>query len=725
VMVKLGTAVVTRKDECGIALGRLASVVEQVAEMHAQGHDVIMVTSGAIGYGKQRVVNRHGLSALAEEEKSRRLGRIEPQAFAAHGQSGLMSLYEIMFRQYGLSTAQILLHASDLKDSERRSRLANTVFDLLSMDGVIPIVNENDAIITEDALEGGDLKGIISISDNDSIAAVAAVAMEVSRLVLLSDVDGVYSSGPDGKLGSVIPVVSADAPLQIEQLAKSDAGFAPKSRVGRGGMLSKIDAARYAQERGVEVVIANGFKENVVSESSHSPLPLCGTFFTTNTLPENNKPDEKLNVKETARHARQAGRALAQLNASERSEILNRLANLLIERSDEILKENALDIEEHKDKLADTMLARLKLSPAKLESLSKGIKMLAKENPLGRVLSKMKVAENLDLVKETVPIGVLLIIFESRPDALPQIAGLSIASGNALLLKGGKEATRSNAVLHKLVQEAIGSVCKEATESCQLVSGRSEVSTLLEMHDVIDLCIPRGSNELVQHIQNNTKIPVMGHADGICHVYIDKDCDLEMAMRVVRDSKTDYPAACNAMETLLVHRSLVEDGRLSSILETLDEAGVTVNVAPRIRKENSAQKFIQKYPPQDDLHVEYGCLECTLEIVDDMKDAVAHIQANGSGHTEVIVTKNSSTAEEFLQAVDSACVFHNSSSRFSDGFRFGLGAEVGISTARIHARGPVGIDGLLTTKWILRGKGHTVQDFSDGKHTYIHEAQPL
>lgn len=432
---------------------------------------------------------------------------------------------------------------------------------------------------------------------------------------------------------------------------------------------------------------------------------------------------EELGVKDQARQARQAGRILAQLDAKERGEILQTLASLLKDREDKILEENSKDIQEHEGKLAASMISRLKLSKEKLESLSSGLMQLSRENPLGKVVGRTRVSEGLDLIKETVPLGVLLIIFESRPDALPQIAGLSIASGNALLLKGGKEAHYSNTILHNLVQEAIATHSQEAKDSCHLVSGRDEVSTLLEMEDVIDLCIPRGSNELVQHIQNNTKIPVMGHADGICHVYLDTDCNMEMALQIVKDSKTDYPAACNALETLLIHKDMTKDGRLDSVLTMLGDAGVTVHCAPRLTKE--CPEIAQGRKTTTDLHIEYGSLDCTVELVDDVEDAISHIQQHGSEHTEVIVTEDTSTAEHFLRAVDSACTFHNASSRFSDGFRFGLGAEVGISTSKIHARGPVGIDGLLTTKWVLRGEGHTVGDFAAGKRTYAHERLPV
>jgi gamma-glutamyl phosphate reductase len=323
----------------------------------------------------------------------------------------------------------------------------------------------------------------------------------------------------------------------------------------------------------------------------------------------------------------------------------------------------------------------------------------------------MEITDGLILERITCPIGVLLVIFESRPDCLPQIAALAIRSGNGLLLKGGKEAEHTNKALCELVQEAIsqGSKGSVKSEAVCLVTSREDVTELLKLDHLIDLVIPRGSNQLVQSIKDNTRIPVLGHADGVCHIYIDSEASSEKAVRIVLDSKCDYPSACNAVETILFHTDAVQSGLADGVLRALRKAGVQIYSGPK-----ALSLGISEHPVED-LHTEYGDLKVAVEIVNNLDEAIAHINKHGSFHTDCIVTESEEIANQFLHRVDSACVFHNASTRFADGYRFGLGAEVGISTGRIHARGPVGVEGLLTTKWLLKSQdpqGHIVASSS-------------
>jgi delta-1-pyrroline-5-carboxylate synthetase len=373
-------------------------------------------------------------------------------------------------------------------------------------------------------------------------------------------------------------------------------------------------------------------------------------------------------------------------------------------------------------------LARLRLSPKKLAVLVEGVRSIANDrnDPIGRVLRSTELAPNLILKQQTVPLGVLLIIFESRPDAVVQIASLAICSGNGLLLKGGKEAMHSNRILHKVIVDAIAEFDPNLPrEIIGLIETREEITELLALDDLIDLVIPRGSSDLVTFIQRNTRIPVLGHSEGICHVYVDKSADLNKAIPIVIDSKTDYPAACNAMETLLVHSSLIDQG-LRQLVQELQRVGVTVNVGPQLAlrmQELLPGDALKNLTLAPTLKHEYSDMQCTVEIVASIQDAIDHVHKYGSSHTDAIVTEDEESAQKWLRDVDSACVFHNASTRFADGFRFGLGCEVGISTSRIHARGPVGVDGLLTTKWLLDGNGHeahTVAPFSRGERSFTH-----
>eukprot|EP00210_Caulerpa_lentillifera_P008292 g7913.t1 len=406
-----------------------------------------------------------------------------------------------------------------------------------------------------------------------------------------------------------------------------------------------------------------------------------------------------------ARAARAASMKIRVLHVSQRVDLLEYFAFLLETNREAILKANLLDIQREKDKIPEALLKRLELTDSKLSSTISGIQQMAREeDPIGRATARTRIMSGLLLEKTAVPLGVLLVIFEARPDALIQIAALALWSGNGLLLKGGKEATESNRFLHGLISRALRDTLPEIGEELiGLVQSREEIASLLQLDEVIDLVIPRGSNELVSYIKQNTKIPVIGHSDGICHIYIDQEVDLQKAAEICLDSKIDYPAACNAVDKILFHQSAVSDGTLEFVCRQLRSNGVT------LRKGTHTSIAALEYEPAPSLSHEYSSLEVTIEVVESLEEAVDHVNTYGSSHTDSIVTKNPINAQTFLTGVDSSCVFHNASTRWSDGYRFGLGAEVGISTSRIHARGPVGVEGLMTSKFVLHGNGHVVE----------------
>ncbi|XP_035514538.1 delta-1-pyrroline-5-carboxylate synthase [Morone saxatilis] len=715
IVVKLGSAVVTRGDECGLALGRLASIVEQVAMLQNQGREMMIVTSGAVAFGKQRLRHeillsqsvRQALHSGHNQLKDMSLPVLEARACAAAGQSGLMALYEAMFTQYSTCTAQVLVTNLDFHDDEKRQNLNSTLQELLRMN-IVPIINTNDAVVPPPE-PNSDLQGVISIKDNDSLAARLAVEMKADLLIALSDVEGLYDSPPGTDDAKFIDIFYPGDQQSIT--------YGTKSRVGIGGMEAKVKAALWALQGGTSVIIANGTNPKVTGHVITDIVEgkKVGTFFS------EIKPAGPT-VEQQTEMARNSGRTLASLHPDQRSEIICHLAELLTERQEEILAANKMDMDLAAGHLPPAMLNRLSLSPAKLNSLAIGLRQIsvAAQNSVGRVLRRTRVAHKLELEQVTVPIGVLLVIFEARPDCLPQVSALAIASGNALLLKGGKEAANTNRVLHELTQEALS--MHGVKEAVQLVSTREEVEDLCRLDKMIDLIIPRGSSQLVRDIQRAAKgIPVLGHSEGICHVYVDANASIDKVIKIVRDSKCDYPAACNAMETLLIHRDILRTPLFDQIIDMLRTERVRIHAGPRFAS------YLTFSPSEaKSLRTEYGDLECCMEVVDSMQEAVDHIHKYGSSHTDVIITENEDTAEQFLQQLDSACVFWNASSRFADGYRFGLGAEVGISTARIHARGPVGLEGLLTTKWVLRGDGHTVADFSEhGTMKYLHENQPV
>lgn len=404
---------------------------------------------------------------------------------------------------------------------------------------------------------------------------------------------------------------------------------------------------------------------------------------------------------------------MAATTSEKRNSALKAIIAALLSNKEAILAANKKDLDEAGKSHVDVpVLKRLKFNEDKLNDVIRGIEdLISLPDPLGSVQMKRELDSDLLLIRESCPIGVIGVIFEARPDAMIQISTLCIKSGNCAILKGGSETLYTNREIFQTIYQAV--IDSGLPKNCIFqAEARSEISELLSCHDSVDLLIPRGSNSFVQYIMNHTKIPVMGHADGICHIYADKDLDVEKAVKIIIDSKTQYTAVCNAAETLLVHKDAAE-----ALLPVLSKAFREKNV--EVRGTAAVQQIIScNNATEEDFKTEY--LDCiiSVKIVDDLEEAIVHINRYGSHHTDCIITENTATAEKFMQYVDSAGVYQNCSTRFADGYRYGFGAEVGISTCKLHARGPVGLEGLCTYKYKLFGNGNIVADYAEGRKSF-------
>lgn len=423
-----------------------------------------------------------------------------------------------------------------------------------------------------------------------------------------------------------------------------------------------------------------------------------------------------MNIKEEARHMKLAAPILAATTNEQRNAALEAIAVALEEKQAEIFQANAQDLAAADENgVTGATKKRLKFDDNKLRDCIAGLRQLQTlPDPLGKTLLARELDEGLTLTRMSVPIGVIGVIFEARPDALVQIASLCIKSGNCAILKGGKETTYTNRVLFQIIKDCAiaaglpGSALLQAEQ-------HNEIDELLECDQDVDLLIPRGSNKFVRYIMDNTKIPVMGHSSGVCHIYVDADADQALALPILVDAKTQYAAACNAVETVLVHQKIAAEF-LPKMADAFAKAGVIVR----------GTKEVSEYIPVDVIDddafgIEYGDLIVSVKLVENIQEAVAHINQYGSHHTDCILTTNDEAAAYFIQMVDSAGVYRNCSTRFADGFRYGFGAEVGISTGKIHARGPVGLEGLVTYKYKLIGEGHIVGDYAKGIKQFHHK----
>lgn len=429
-----------------------------------------------------------------------------------------------------------------------------------------------------------------------------------------------------------------------------------------------------------------------------------------------------INLEQTAINAKKASIKLAALSLESKNIALKTIADSLEASKDKIFEANEKDLKEAESmlksgELTEAVFNRLKLDNNKMRDMIQGIRdMIELDDPVNHIIWSKELAENLILKKISCPIGVIGVIFEARPDVIAQISSLAIKSGNAVLLKGGKEAMNTNIVIAQIISSALKNIKDFPENTINLLYSREDVAKMLELNDYIDLIIPRGSNSLVKFIQSNTKIPVLGHSDGICHIYIDETADIKKVLPICIDAKCQYPSACNSVETILIHQNALP-AILPSLIDEFEKNSVTVR---------ADETITQLYPKlqaadEQDWETEYGDKIISIKTIASLDKAIEHINKYGSGHTDSILTENNENAEIFMNFVDSAGVYKNASTRFSDGFRYGFGAEVGISTNKTHARGPVGLDGLTIYKYKLYGNGDVVGDFSSGKRKFTHK----
>lgn len=415
-----------------------------------------------------------------------------------------------------------------------------------------------------------------------------------------------------------------------------------------------------------------------------------------------------------AREAREASYLLAKLSTDVKDQALYKIADSIWQHKEELVESNRKDIETaemmlRRGEITKAMMKRLELNNEKIQRITDMVRSVASlDDPIGKTEYSIELDKGLELYRVTSPIGVIAVIFESRPDVLPQIASLCLKSGNSILLKGGSEARHSNQQLFSIIKDAVN-VLPEGW--IQLIEARKEIDELLKLDGYVDLIIPRGSNDFVRYIQNNTRIPVLGHADGVCHVYVDNEADVDMAVNVCYDAKVQYPSVCNAVDTILIHEEIA-DKFLPHMVDRFMKRNVEMRGCSRVLE---SVKGGVREATSEDWGAEYLDYIVSMKVVDDVDEAINHINTLGSHHTDAIITSNEKTAHRFMASLDSANVFWNASTRFSDGYRYGLGSEVGISTGKIHVRGPTGLEGLTIYKYYLEGDGHIVADYEDNK----------
>ena len=712
IVIKVGSNVLTRQDG-HLDTTRVSAIVDQVAWLKEQGYDVILVSSGAVACGRREVKVEHDLDTVEQR-----------QLFSALGQVKLIGLYYDLFREYGLHVGQILTMRENFDPGEQYDN-QKACMKVMLENGVIPIVNENDTVsVTE-----------LMFTDNDELSGLIARMMNAETLILLSNVNGVYTGNPEDKDSKLIAIVAPDCDLNQHVSAV-------KSNHGRGGMQSKYATAKQLQQEGIRVVIANGERENVLIDLIQHPEEVPHTEFLPAVVdkekpatisqceavvdkekpatisqceavvdkekPATISPCEAVEKEETAtlqfEAVRKASREVALLTDDLRNKVLCDLADAINQHMDELLKENARDLAMMDEK--NPLYDRLKLTPQRLQGIAADMRQVTQlPSPLGRILCERTLSNGLELKRVSVPFGVIGIVYEARPNVTFDVFSLCFKSGNACVLKGGKDAHHSNTAAVALIHGVLQKHGLDSNAVLLLPPTHEATAQMLNAVGYVDLCIPRGGRKLIDFVRQHAKVPVIETGAGVVNTYFDIEGDVEMGARIVRNAKTRRVSVCNALDCLLIHAGRLDS--LPALCAPLAERGVTLYADPQ-----ALQALQGSYPPHllcaatdQSFGTEFMDYKMAIKTVASAEEAIAHIARYGSGHSECIITANASTAQMFQQRVDAACVYWNAPTSFTDGAQFGLGAEIGISTQKLGARGPMGLEEITSYKWMIKGEG--------------------
>lgn len=658
ICIKIGTSVITGEDD-KFALGRMATLIEQMVEYHRSGKEIIIVSSGSVGLGKFILGNGDNVRACA-----------------SCGQSKLMANYNFLFSQYNIAVAQVLVTESDFNVDIARENLIQTINHLCE-NRVIPIINEND-VVSVRATPIRDENGKV-FWDNDSLAALISIHSKVDCLILLSDIDGIYT---DLKNKKILSFYQSDAVIEIGQ----------NSRMGRGGILSKIESAKLASKNGVSfVIVANGYNSNVLKRILNGQN--CGTLFSTKKFDQ---------PKQLQRYY---------LSHKHRTDILRQMITIFEEKKQAIIASNLLDLKAFSGQKDSAFYQRLKCDDKTIDTIIQSLKVLIElKDPLKTIRTIRQLTQNLNLIEIFDPLGKICVIFESRPDVYPILLAMAIKTNNSCFFKAGHETVHTNTYLQSCFSKLL--IDYQIIEAFILTFDRADLDLYLAIEQ-FDLIIPRGSASLIQSIKEKTSQPVIGHADGICHIYVDDELP-DKAIDILLDAKIDSPASCNSLETILYSNKLPSTF-INQLIYQLQQANVLIFGCEETCQEYNQCKLTTRFDH------EYSALAITLKKVQTIDQAIDHINKYGSHHTDAILTTNITKAKKFIRQIDSANVFLNCTTRLSDGYRYGFGAEVGISTSKISTRGPIGCFGLCINKFIIVSEiGHTLKMFKNQELSFQH-----